>query len=142
MGSDAERSLTHRGRIEVNAVGAALSRAGFRPGVIVHSPLVRARQSAELMAATFDGLPCLELPEVIQGGSELLQVLGSLDLQDPLVVGHEPGIPRLATELGRLEQRLLFHCAGLAAFEVSSLPPREPCRLLLFLDPSLLESAP
>jgi len=140
-GSDADRTLTDRGCTEVQAVAAALEKAGYRPGIIVHSPLVRARQSAELLSAWFGGLRCLERREVIEGGQELLNVLGSLDLEDPLVVGHEPGIPRLATKICGLEQRLLFHCAGLAAFQTASLPPAEPCRLLFFLDPNLLGSA-
>ena len=141
VGRDAARSLTDRGRTEVQAVAAALERAGYRPGAIIHSPLVRSRQSAELIAAWFGGLPCVELSEVVAGGNSLLQLMGSLELENPLVVGRAPSIPRLATDLAQLPQGLMFHCASLAAFLVNGLPPDGPGQLLFHLDPHLLGPA-
>jgi phosphohistidine phosphatase len=140
-GPDAERALTDLGRAEVEAVAAALDRAGCQPGAVIHSPLVRSRQSAEIMAARLGGLRCIELAEVVTGGESLLQLVGTLEMENPLVVGHEPSIPRLATALAGLEQRLFFHTAALAAFDVASLPPTQGARLLFYLDPSLLEPA-
>jgi phosphohistidine phosphatase len=137
-GVDAERALTDLGRVEVEAIALALERAGCQPGVVIHSPLVRSRQSAEIMAAGLGGLRCIELEEVVTGGESLLQLIGALEVENPLVVGHEPSIPRLATALGGLEQRLLFHTAALAAFAVASLPPTQGARLLFYLDPNLL----
>ncbi len=140
-GPDAERALTELGRAEVGAVAAALERAGCRPGVVIHSPLVRSRQSAEIVADRFGGLRCIELAEVVAGGESLLQLVGALEVENPLVVGHEPSIPRLATDLAGLEQRLFFHTAALAAFDMAALPPTQGARLLFYLDPSLLETA-
>jgi phosphohistidine phosphatase len=140
-GADAHRALTEIGQAEVEAVAAALERSGCRPGVVIHSPLVRSRQSAEIVAARFGGLRCIELAEVVSGGESLLQLVGSLEVENPLVVGHEPSIPRLATAIAGLEQRLFFHTAALAAFEVAALPPTQGARLLFYLDPSLLEPA-
>ena len=140
-GADAERALTKLGRAEVESVAAALERAGCQPGVVIHSPLVRSRQSAEIIAARFSGLRCIELAEVVAGGESLLQLVGAMEVENPLVVGHEPSIPRLASALAGLEQRLFFHTAALAAFDVTALPPTEGARLLFYLEPSLLGPA-
>ncbi|MEE2752266.1 MAG: histidine phosphatase family protein [Myxococcota bacterium] len=142
LGSDADRRLTDRGRSEVQAIAHALQRARFEPGVIVHSPLVRAQQSADLLSAWFGGLRCVEVPEVVEGGDALLARLEELGLENPLVLGHEPGIPRLATRMTGLTERLLFHCAAVAVLSVDSFTPRAPARLLLFIDPHVLGSAP
>ena len=139
-GVDAERRLTARGQAEVEAIATALERAGCRPGGVIHSPLVRSRQSAEIVANRFGELRCIELAEVVSGGDSLLQIVGVLEVENRLVVGHEPSIPRLATALAGLEHRLFFHTAALAAFDVASLPPTGGARLLFYLDPSLLES--
>ncbi len=142
LGSDADRRLTDRGRSEVQAIAHALQRARYVPGVIVHSPLVRSRQSADLLSAWFGGGRCVEMPEVVEGGDALMAKLQALGLENPLVVGHEPGIPRLATKLTGLTQRMLFHCAAVAVLSVESLAPRASARLLLFIDPHVLGSAP
>jgi len=142
IGSDADRRLTDRGRSEVQAIAHALQRAKLEPGVIVHSPLVRSRQSADLLSAWFGGMRCIELAEVVQGGNTLLEKLGEFNVENPLIVGHEPGMPRLATTLTGMSERLLFHCAGVAVLSIDELPPSAPARLLLFMDPHVLGTAP
>jgi phosphohistidine phosphatase len=49
-GTDSERPLTPEGERIIRAEGAALARLGLQPDLILHSPLVRARQTAELLA--------------------------------------------------------------------------------------------
>ena len=48
---DEDRALTKRGRADARRVGRALGRHGARFGLIVSSPLVRAVQTAEIVAA-------------------------------------------------------------------------------------------
>ncbi len=142
LGSDADRRLTNRGCSEVQAIAHALQRARFEPGVIVHSPLVRSRQSADLLSAWFEGLRCVEVAEVVEGGKALLSKLDELGLENPLVVGHEPAIPRLATQLTGMTERMLFHCAAVAVLSVDSFTPQASARLLLFMDPQVLGRSP
>ena len=48
--SDAERKLTKEGEEEARIAGAALAELGVKPAHIFSSPLVRARQTAEIAA--------------------------------------------------------------------------------------------
>ena len=49
-GNDAERPLTPEGIQLIQAEAAALAHLGLQPDLILHSPLVRAQQTAELIA--------------------------------------------------------------------------------------------
>src|SRR3954466_7196461 len=68
--TDEERPLTDRGRDQAKRLGAALARHEVRPAVVLTSPLVRARQTAEgLLAAWKSKGPALrECPELAPGG--------------------------------------------------------------------------
>ena len=90
---DPARQLSARGRAQVGAVCAALGkRSGFEPEEIWHSPLVRSRETAELLARGL-GLPA---PVVLKPGlepddnpEEIAGILGA-EKRDIAVVGHEP----------------------------------------------------
>ena len=49
---DPEHPLSERGRSDVERVAAFLGRAGIRVATLAHSGKTRARQTAELLAAT------------------------------------------------------------------------------------------
>ena len=51
---DESRALTVRGRSDTRRVGRVLARRGIRFSLIVSSPLVRAVQTAEIVAAALD----------------------------------------------------------------------------------------
>lgn len=67
-----EGRVMGRNPIELNALGRAQVEAAARfaqtikPDVIVSSPLVRARQTAELMATNLDGVPVVEEPAIAE----------------------------------------------------------------------------
>jgi phosphohistidine phosphatase len=99
---DFSRWLSAKGRTVARKVGKRLHDDGIMPDVIVSSPLPRALQTAELVAAAlgFRGvveiLPELAPDESIVGAVEALaRVSGEL----VAVVGHEPNISALAAEL-------------------------------------------
>jgi broad specificity phosphatase PhoE len=56
--------LNARGRVQVEA--AARFAQSIKPDLIISSPLVRARQSAELMAAGLGGIPIVEEPSIAE----------------------------------------------------------------------------
>jgi phosphohistidine phosphatase len=103
-GSDRDRWLSPRGREAARVLGRLLREQAVAIDAIVASPLPRAVQTAELLAAALDYLEpiatrrCLEPsahPRVAAG--ELAAVGGAI-----LVVGHEPAISSLgAFLLGR-----------------------------------------
>lgn len=103
-GSDRDRWLSPRGREAARILGRLLREQGLAPGAIVTSPLPRAVQTAELIAAALDYLDpiatrrCLEPSAHPRVAAGELAALGGV----VVVVGHEPSISSLgAFLLGR-----------------------------------------
>ncbi len=100
--TDGQRWLTARGRSTVRSVGGVVAEMGVRFDRIYTSPLVRAVQTAEILAATtaFDGL--LEVWPALAGGTttSALAVLDRSFAGDVVaLVGHEPLIRSMAAQL-------------------------------------------
>jgi len=96
--SDAERPLTEKGQRRMSRIAAGIERLTERPALILSSPLLRARQTAEILASHCS--PCAvdiieELsPEAPLRG--LVKMLQQQQLAGPLVVvGHEPDLSAL-----------------------------------------------
>ena len=100
-GDDAQRPLSDKGRRQASSMGRFLNRRGFHPDVIVSSPKMRSRQTAELVAAALD--TPVGLDERLGGPLDLDQ-LGDLvaalgGKRKVLLVGHDPEFSDLASEL-------------------------------------------
>jgi phosphohistidine phosphatase len=98
---DSARPLTERGRAEVERVAAAAARAGVEVVEIIHSGKLRARQTAELLAAALSpargvrasaGLAPTDDPRIAQ------QLVGEMT-QPAMLVGHLPHLGRFASLL-------------------------------------------
>lgn len=118
-GSDRDRWLSPRGREAARALGRLLREQSVAPDAILSSPLPRAVQTAELLAAGLDylgaitTLRCLEpsaQPRV--AGSAILAAGGSV-----LVVSHEPAISALGAHLLGLTAFPQFRTAQCCAIE-------------------------
>lgn len=102
---DRERPLSAAGGQHAVAAGQWLLAHDCRPDLIVHSPAIRARATAEAVHAQMPQVR-LQADEGIYEASpgELLEVLdkhGTDGLSRVLLVGHNPGLERL---LGLLTQ--------------------------------------
>ncbi|MED5372355.1 MAG: histidine phosphatase family protein [Myxococcota bacterium] len=139
--SDAGRPLTDPGRAIVRDVVRGLHNGGWLPGAVVCSPLLRSRQTAELVIEQYPGLPLEVLGEVVQAEPILLEELGWRDLIDPLIIGHEPGLSRMAARLIGAEGLMAFEEASVACFRIDDLPPRKPAELIFFAPPSFALAA-
>jgi phosphohistidine phosphatase len=103
---DESRALTVRGRTDARRVGRALARRGVRFSLIVTSPLVRAVQTAEIVAAALDYRgrivsSDLILPEAPAGKAAAF-LAGLRDQRSVALVAHEPILSALAAALMRL----------------------------------------
>lgn len=103
-GSDRDRWLSPRGREAARILGRLLRETQVEPDAIVASPLPRAVQTAELIAASIDyighiaTLRCLEPSAQPRVAAGLIPTFGA----SVIVVGHEPSISALgAFILGR-----------------------------------------
>ena len=126
--TDWERPLTRDGRRRFAAVVAQLADRGFQPEVIATSPLVRCRETAEIIAeGVGNGAPIVEL-DALQPGSDLGAMLawttGETRRRDHVAwVGHAPDVGRMAawlTAAGPGEMR--FAKGAVAAIQFAAAP--------------------
>lgn len=101
--SDDERPLTAKGARRMRRIAAGLRRLVPRPAVVYSSPLVRARDTAEILVEAWREPPPLIISDVLAPGHQPVAVVRWLkDIQnDDLValVGHEPGCGTLLAYL-------------------------------------------
>ena len=95
-GNDFERPLTRDGQTRMEREAKAIAELSLDLDAILTSPLLRAKQTAEIVAARLDmrGAP-IEDPRL--GGSLNLERLGSIlvahaDARAVMLVGHEPSM--------------------------------------------------
>lgn len=100
-GKDFDRALTASGRERVREVAKALGREGEAPKVILSSPLVRALQTAEVIAAELD-IAHVETTRDLAPAGDGVVLLRSLVAQKrkrAMVVGHQPDLTILIETL-------------------------------------------
>jgi phosphohistidine phosphatase len=103
-GRDFDRALTASGRERVRDVGRALHEANEAPLLILSSPLVRALQTAEIVASMAKVAAPIDVrPELAPGGEARAlvdELLASAKTSDRvMLVGHEPDLADLASTL-------------------------------------------
>lgn len=121
--SDFHRPLTAHGREQAANRAEQLVREGIGPGVIIHSPRVRAVETASYIMERFPNVPTLELSEVIDADRALFDIIRASSFSDPIIVGHNPTISELASSLAGA--RIQFSTCSFAAFDVDNYPPIE-----------------
>lgn len=97
---DRLRPLTEKGREKMKKIAHALQEMGVKPDLIVSSPFVRARQTADILAK---GLKYTEEPthsDFLMPGGEPNDMIGEINEKYPvdelMLVGHEPNLSALA----------------------------------------------
>ncbi len=104
--SDFERTLNKRGKRDAPMMGEVL-KTKISPDLIVSSPAVRAKLTAEAVAEKLGYNPRnIRFEEDIYEASalELLRMIQSLpdDAQEVLLIGHNPGLTDLINHLGNV----------------------------------------
>jgi phosphohistidine phosphatase len=113
---EAERPLTARAAIEVQGMAERLARRDARPDVVLSSPALHARATAEIFARRFGMAPgAIGVDDRLRDSSPeaLLALIGLLDerLATVMVVGHNPGVARVAEQLSGGEVTGMPLCA-------------------------------
>jgi phosphohistidine phosphatase len=124
---DADRPLTPEGREKMKLAALGLRKSGMKFNLILTSPLLRSRQTAEVIA-------------FIEGEgrhAEIFLELGAYQFDRALLVGHMPDLAELASFLltGNRNLNIEFKKGSICAIEVASLPPRGPGLLRWMLTP-------
>ena len=139
-GDDAERPLSAKGRRQSERLGRFLAQLGFKPTAIVTSPKVRARQTADLVAAPLKARVETDhrLGEHLDVGV-LAEIIEEAEGARVVLVGHDPDFSDLAGALSGA-QNLPLKKGTLARIDVTP-PMREGSGLLRWLvPPDLIDS--
>jgi phosphohistidine phosphatase len=137
---DWERPLLPEGRKEARAVGAALKKAGVGIDAIACSPLVRAVETATLIAVElgFEGGLIIDSTLAPDGApSAMLTVAGRLSGERVALVGHEPSMGNfLSALLGRSGMTMVK--GGVVRLAVQDPPLLGAAKLVWTLSPRQL----
>jgi phosphohistidine phosphatase len=99
---DAERPLTNEGRSRFKKVASVLVQRGFAPERIATSPLVRCRQTADILRAALPKSTTLDELDALAPGSDLKALMAwsrQTDNIDVAWVGHSPDVEELTAAL-------------------------------------------
>lgn len=139
---DDKRPLTARGVARFKESVDGLSRLDVAVDEIFTSPLVRAKQTAELLAAGLPGKPSIKVLDALSPGhspgSVLAQLAKAARRRRIALVGHEPGLGELAAHLIGAGRALPFKKGGVCRIDVESLTSRRAGALSWFVTPKVL----
>lgn len=140
---DNERPLTKHGKQQMKRVARGLRRMVKSIDVLGASPLVRAQQTAAIVAEAYGDMQVATVPSLAPesepeafadwlGRQRTAQVVGA--------VGHDPHLSMLVTWLlaGRMEPRVDIEKGGAVLLEVEGAPRARCATLLWALTPAML----
>ena len=144
---DSERPLTEEGIAKMREIAKGLSAAGVAFDTIISSPLVRARETAGIVARVQGSAVEVEETAALAAGATSPAAVyaaigkGSKDARI-LLVGHEPDLGLLAAALLGLPaaSAIPFKKGGALRIDVGGMPPQEPGVLVWMLTPRLARS--
>lgn len=144
---DFDRPLNARGFKDLPRVARLLGEFGPRPDLVLASPALRARQTAEGLVAALDLPPdALRFDDALYLASPQTLAQGAAALPDRcqtgLLIAHNPGLEAWIVALSGAQVHL--PTAGLAAVELGLSSwaeiDRAPGRLLYFVVPRLIKA--
>jgi phosphohistidine phosphatase len=141
---DTKRPLTEQGMARLRRSARALARLGTIVDVVLTSPLVRTRQTAEIMAAAFSPHPSLTNVDALAPGGTPPAIAAEIEKQNRrhriLIVGHEPLIGELAAWLIGARNPIEFKKGGICRIDVDGSTLRGGGALRWMLTPKILRN--
>ena len=152
---DYERRLTGRGRDDAKRVAKALAARRMLPDVLIHSGAARAKETAEIFAAAWQGKVELQEDAGLYDASVTTLLARTRALADEHkrvgLVGHNPGLGELATaligsgaepEMRRLAAKYPTGAVAVLDFSIERWDDveRNAALLALYLTPAELEA--
>lgn len=141
---DAKRPLTAQGLAKVEKAARGLARLEIGFDIILSSPLVRARQTADVFATELDGRPPIVNTDALAPGREYADLIATLEkhARKPRIalVGHEPAIGELAARLIGSRHPIEFKKGAVCRIDLDEIPPSGPGDLRWLLPSRFLRS--
>ena len=141
---DAKRPLTDEGLSRMRKAARGLARLGVSVDVVLSSPLVRARQTAEIVAGGLDPRPSLVNVDSLAPGGAYAAVVADLEKHARktrfALVGHEPAMGEFAARLIGSRHPIEFKKGAVCRIDIDDLPPGGPGDLRWLLTPKILRA--
>jgi phosphohistidine phosphatase len=139
---DSKRPLTSDGIARLKKEARALDELGVEFDQILSSPLVRAKQTADVFAETMKGKPPVSsIDSLTPAGSPaaVIQDLGKHMRKARIaLVGHEPNMGELAAFLIGAKVPLPFKKGAICRIDFAVFPPKGKGALCWFVTPRML----
>ncbi len=126
---DADRPLTDTGIAQSRALSQCLQKLGVKLDVVLTSPLLRAKQTAEEMLRHWSNPkpPVEVVQELVDAGKrkKLARLLREVGKESVAIVGHQPDLSTFTAWLtGSRKAQLDFAKAGVALVHCTDAPDR------------------
>jgi phosphohistidine phosphatase len=139
---DSKRPLTSRGMADLRREAKGLTALDVTFDVIITSPLVRTRQTADIIAETIQGKPTVTPSDaLVPAGTPagVIQELAKHHRKAKIaLVGHEPNIGELAARLIGARSPIPFKKGAVCRIDFEVLPPKGIGALRWLLPPRVL----
>jgi len=143
---DSGRPLTPKGKLQLRQTGATMKKMGLRFDLILSSPYVRAKQTAEIVAESLKLKKRLKFSDALVPDGDSENLIRQLNESKPapekvLLVGHEPYSSRLISLLttGREDLMMDFKKGGLCKLEIGKLSHGRCGTLVWLLTPKQMK---
>ena len=143
---DSQRPLTEKGCEKMDSIASALKRLGVQPDLIVSSPYVRARQTAELLAQGLKYKGKIELNEALIPFGEANTIIGEINekytVGELIIVGHEPSLGLLigALSAGNPELSITLKKGSVCCLAADDLRVERKASIEWLLTPKILSA--
>ena len=142
---DDDRPLTEEGIEKMRQAAAGWRRLDYTPGIILSSPLIRARQTAEILREIFGNRIDLKImPALAPSGirREVYQSIASYEkkVESLMLVGHQPSLGEIAGEIigGTPGCRIEIKKGGGCAIELARMGDPPEGSLISLVPPAIL----
>ncbi|HET7619715.1 MAG TPA: phosphohistidine phosphatase SixA [Vicinamibacterales bacterium] len=139
---DAKRPLTPGGMAKMRKAAKGLVKLGVEIDEILSSPLVRARQTADIVAEMLKAVPPISVCDALAPAgtpAAVMQEIAKHARKGRLaLVGHEPNISELAAQLIGTRTPIVFKKGSICRIDFDVLPPKGHGRLVWLATPKML----
>ena len=139
---DSKRPLTSKGMTALRRTAKALNDLEITFELIITSPLVRTKQTADILAELLEGKPAIVQSDALAPAGTPAAVIQEIvkHARKPKIalVGHEPNIGELTGRLIGSRSPIQFKKGAICRIDFDVLPPKSLGQLIWFLPPRVL----
>ncbi len=144
---DDDRPLTDEGIQKMRQAAAGLKSLDYVPQLILSSPLLRARQTADILLEAFKNEIKIKILTALAPAAARQNLYNSIEayenkLKSLMLVGHQPSLGEMAGEIawGSAEHFVELKKGGVCVIELERMGNPPKGTMLAMLTPSILRS--